>query len=190
MSRLHLSHRDRPLYRVVRAGWPDPLDASFSQKAGDRRWNTVGFPALYCCCSVLVARGIARDLLKLAAIEVEDLQPAFRPRLVEVAWRGAVVDVSTAAGVAAAGLPPGYPAGVTKELTRSLASQWHAAGDEGVACRSASLWRLGFSDWTGPCFRWSELAIFVESCGVRPTWTGHRDDPGWLTAALTEAEEG
>jgi len=190
MSRRTLKHAKGTLYRVVRAGWDDPLDASFSQRAGDRRWNTVEFPALYCCCSLPVARGIARDLFKLAGIEWEDLQPAWRPRLVDLTWEGEVVDVSTPEGIAEAGFPPDYPAGVSKRLTRAAATQWHEAGDEGVACRSASLWRLGFSDWTGLHSRWSELAIFVENCGTRPVWTGHRDDPFWLSPGPGEPEAG
>jgi hypothetical protein len=166
------------------------MDASFSQRAGDRRWNTVEFPALYCCCSVLVARGVTRDLLRLTGAEVEDLQPAFRPRLVELAWSGEVVDVSTPEGIAAAGFAADYPAGVSKRLTRAAATQWHEEGDEGVVCRSASLWRLGFSDWTGSHSRWSELAIFVENCSVAPVRKGHRDDLEWLTGSAQAAAEG
>lgn len=186
MSRRHLNHSAGPLYRVVRAGWTDPLDASFSQTAGDRRWNTAEFPALYCCCSLAVARGVTRDLLKLTGAEVEDLQPSYRPRLIELAWTGDVVDVSTVEGIAAAGFPPDYPSGVSRGLTRAAATRWQAEGDEGVACRSASLWRLGFSDWTGVYSRWSELAIFVENCGTRPAWTGHRDGTDWLAPPQPE----
>lgn len=191
MSRRHLKHPPQEtLYRVVRAEWSDPLDASFSQMAGDRRWNTVEFPALYCCCSLPVARGITRDLFKLSGIEVEDLQPAWRPRLVELAWGGEVVDVSTPEGVAAAGFSPEYPEGVSKRLTRAAATEWHEAGDEGVACRSASLARLGFADWTGPFSRWSEIAIFTENCEARPVRTGHRDDTFWMSAGPGEEPGG
>jgi RES domain-containing protein len=179
MSRRRL-HHDKPLFRVVRAGWKDPLDASFSLTAPDRRWNTPLFPALYCCCSHAVARGITRDLLKLTGADVEDLQPSYRPRLVELSWKGDVVDVATPEGVGAAGFPADYPAGVSKMLTRAAASDWHEEGDEGVVCRSASLWRMGFSDWSGPHLRWSELAIFVENCASRPTKRFHRDDLRWL----------
>jgi hypothetical protein len=179
MSRRHL-HHDQPLFRVVRAGWADPLDASYSLTAPDRRWNTPLFPALYCCCSHAVARGITRDLLKLTGVEVEDLQPSYRPRLVELSWKGDAVDVATAEGVAAAGFPADYPSGVSKGLSRASASDWHDGGDEGVVCRSASLWRLGFSDWTGPHTRWSELTIFVENCATPPTRRFHRDDLRWL----------
>jgi RES domain-containing protein len=168
------------LYRVVRAGWSDPLDATWSQTARDRRWNTADFPALYCCLSLDVARAVTRDLLGFSGIELADLQPAYRPRLVEIAWSGEVVDVATAPGVAAAGFPESYPAGVDRGATRRVAVLWHRQKREGVAGRSASLQRLGFSSWNGPPEAWSEVALFVENCRTPPVRLGHRDDAGWL----------
>lgn len=173
----------QPLYRVVRAGWSDPLDATFSQTAGDRRWNTGDFPALYCCLSVDVARAVTRDLLGFAGVELADLQPAYRPRLVEIGWKGELVDVATAPGVAAAGFPEDYPAGVDRSATRRAAVRWQGQGREGVACRSASLLRLGFTDWNGAWERWSEAALFVESCRMPPVVRGARDDSAWLRPA-------
>jgi RES domain-containing protein len=172
-----------PLYRVVRAGWSDPLDASFSQRAADRRWNTKDFPALYCCLSEEVARAVTRDLLGVAGVEIDDLQPAYRPRLVEVGWSGEVIDVATVPGVAGAGFPASYPEGVERSTTRRAAARWHRQGREGVACRSASLSRLGFTDWTGPCERFSEAALFVDNCDAPPVLLGHRDDASWLQPA-------
>ena len=56
-------HNHVPIFRVVRRGWPDPADAKFSQLSRvDNRWNTPGFPALYCCCSETVARAIMREI--------------------------------------------------------------------------------------------------------------------------------
>jgi RES domain-containing protein len=172
-----------PLYRVVRAGWSDPLDATWSQTAGDRRWNTADFPALYCCLSLDVARAVTRDLLGFSGIELGDLQPAYRPRLVEVGWSGELVDVATAPGVAAAGFPASYPEGVDRSATRRAAVAWHRQGREGVACRSASLLRLGFPGgeaWSGPPERWSEAALFVERCRTPPVRLGHRDEGTWM----------
>ncbi len=180
MSRLLISHVHRPLYRVVRAGWKDPLDASFSRTAADNRWNSLEFPALYCCCSQLVARAVTRDILRFAGVEMEDLLPAYRPRLVEVDWTGEVVDVVSVEGITAAGFAVAYPDGVPKDLTRRAASEWHQQGDQGVACRSASLWRMGFSEWSGPYSRWSELAIFTRNCRAKPHLVSHRDDLDWL----------
>lgn len=180
MKRLLVAWEREPLFRVVRAGWPDPLDASFSQMAPENRWNSADFPALYCCSSESVARAIALDVLRFAGIDLEDLQPAWRPRLVEIAWTGEAVDVASAKGVSAAGFPPDYPAHVSKEITRRAAAAWHRRGDEGVLCRSASLWRLGFSGWNGPPSNWSEIALFVRNCRVSPALAGSRDDYDWL----------
>lgn len=183
MSLRRLSFADPALYRVVRAGWRDPLDASFSRQAVDQRWNSSGFAALYCCGSLLVARAVARDVLRLAGVEIDDLLPEWRPRLVEVGWRGDLVDVATPEGIAAVGYPPSYPADLAKHQTRRDAERWHRAGEEGVACRSASLWRMGFADWSGNWPRWSEVVVFVESCRSRPLLLGSRDDLAWLTPA-------
>src|SRR5262249_61082110 len=98
-------------YRVVGGSWSGPLDATWSQMVGDRRWNTVDFPALYACLSLNVARAVTRDLLGYSGIELSDLQPAYRPRLVEIGWAGELVDVATARGGAAAGVPERDPAG-------------------------------------------------------------------------------
>lgn len=174
-------HDHQPIYRVVRAGWPDPLDASFSQRASDNRWNTVDFPALYFCCALEVARAVTRDILGLAGVEIGDLQPAFRPRLVEIEWSGEVVDMVSAEGVAAAGFSDSYPEGVSKRRTRELAEEWSERAAEGVACRSASLHRLGVSDWSGGCRRVGELALFVDNCRTPPRRVRHRDDLEWLT---------
>jgi len=169
-----------PLYRVVRAGWSDPLDGTWSQTMGDRRWNTVDFPALYCCLSLDVARAVTRDLLGFSGLELLDLQPAYRPRLVEVGWSGEVVDVATPRGVAAAGFPESYPEGVARSTTRRAAVRWERQGREGVACRSASLHRLGLAEWSGPPERFGEAALFVETCRNPPVLLGHRDDTEWL----------
>jgi hypothetical protein len=185
MSRGHrtVSHRHRPVYRVVRAGWKDPLDASFSQRALDNRWNTPEFPALYCCCALAVARAVTRDILRYAGVEIEDLQPGFRPRLVEVEWSGEVVDVVSPEGIEAAGFPDSYPEGVSKRRTREAAAAWHGQAAEGVVCRSASLHRLGASDWSGGCSRIGELAVFVDNCRTPPREIRRRDDAGWLSPA-------
>ena len=176
-----------PVFRVVRAAWKDPLDVSFSQRAAANRWNTPQFPALYCCCSDQVARAVTRAVLKIAGVELDELQPAYRPRLIEIGWEGEVVDVASAEGISSTGFSAAYPEGVGKDETRRRASEWHDEGAEGVLCRSASLWRLGFADWTGPHPRWGELAIYVENCRQRPEKTGERDDLAWLSPSREDA---
>ena len=178
-SRL-VEHTHRPNYRVVRRSWADPLDASYSQTRSGNRWNTAGFPALYCCCSPWVARAVALDVFRMAGVVLEDLQSAHRPQLVEISWAGRVVDVASAEGVAAAGFPPQYPGGVSKEQTRRFAATCHEAAAEGIVCRSASLARMGFSAWTGTHAPWGELAIFTQNCQRPPRLLRCREDVEWF----------
>jgi len=175
------------MFRVVRAGWRDATDASHSQKRPDNRWNTADFPALYCCCSVRVARAVVLDVFRLAAVVVEDLQPEARPALAELSWVGRVVDVASPGGVAAAGFPLGYPAGVNKEQTRRAATQWHELGHEGLVCRSASLWRREQerASWEGEHEHWSEVAIFPLKATNRAREDGRQVDLAWLHPSLS-----
>lgn len=173
------NHTHVPVYRVTRAGWADPLDATFSQKRDTNRWNTAEFPALYCCCSIAVARAVTRDLYVDAAIDLEDLQPAARPTLSEIEWRGKVVDVASSEGLQAAGLPRSNPAELEVRLTQPLAAVWHSARVEGVLCRSASLARLGFVDFSGDHQRWGELAIFVAN-SAPPSLASRLAGQDWL----------
>jgi RES domain-containing protein len=183
MTALRFAHRHRPVYRVVRAGWADPLDASFSRRRADRRWNTTDFAALYCCCSVTVARAVAEDVFRLAGVLAEDLQPHARPQLAEIGWEGRVVDIVSERGVAAAGFPASYPVGVDREATRAAAAGWNAGGAEGVCARSASLARRGITDWRGDHPRFGELAIFVANSHAKPVLIDRRGDDGWLQPA-------
>jgi len=180
MAALRFQHDHEPLYRVVRRGWDDPLDASFSRQRADRRWNTPDFAALYCCCHELVARAVTHDLLGLAAVDVEDLQPAYRPQLAEVGWSGEVVDLVTVEGTAAAGFATDYPAGVGKASTRAAAEAWHSDGAEGVCCRSASLHRLGRTQWAGDHRPFGEVAVYPDNAGQDPSLLRRRDDLDWL----------
>lgn len=185
MSPRRFSHEHVPVHRVVRAAWRDPLDASFSQRKADRRWNTEDFPALYCCCSVAVARAVALDIFRTAGVDLEDLQPDVRPEIAEIGWRGDVVDMVTDDGVKAAGFPTDYPSGMSRAATRSSAEQWHAAGAEGVCARSASLERRGFSNWHGDHRRFGELAIFVRNTSVGPVLQQRQRHQDWLRTTPT-----
>jgi RES domain-containing protein len=167
------------LYRVVRRGWKDPLDTSYSRRA-HHRWNTSAFEALYCCSSPKVARAVTLDIFRTAGVVVEDLRPEIRPQLVEIAWQGQVVDVSTPAGVKDAGFPARYPEGISREATQAAAARWHAEGAEGVACRSASLFRLRFANWTGDYTTWSELAVYPANALVAPKLLRRVRGLNWL----------
>jgi RES domain-containing protein len=174
-----MAHRHQPLYRVVRAGWPDPLDANHAMARGGR-WNAPStFPVLYACCSSAVAAAIARERLEDAGLVLDDLRPTARPQLVELSWSGRVVDLTSAQGLATAGLPADYPAGVSHGRTRPLGSTWRAQRRAGVACRSATLQRRGVSAWDGPHERFSEVAIFVEHAGG-PKLLRRVDGLDWL----------
>jgi len=72
-SSLAFQHNHEPIYRVVRANWRDPLDATFSQNSVDNRWNTKTFSALYCCCSEPVMIAVAEDILGYAGVDLSDL---------------------------------------------------------------------------------------------------------------------
>ena len=182
-----VDHLHEPVYRVVRRNWQNPLDTSFSQrKAADNRWNTDRFPALYCCCSVPVARAVTLDVFRYSGVEPTDLLPGFRPKLAEVSWSGPVVDVVSANGVKAAGFPDRYPAGTTKDETRQSATAWHGKGLLGVVCRSASLSRRGVSSWREPHQPWGEVALFVDNCTNFPSLIGSRDDLDWLRLDVTK----
>ena len=174
-------HDHVPVFRVVRRGWVDELDTSYSQRPDvDNRWNTPDFPALYCCCSEPVARAIVRDVFRLTGADIADLQEAYRPQLVEIDWNGEVIDVVTLEGVLLAGFSEDYPHGTPHSDTQEKAAQWHAAGGAGVVCRSASLARLGFQAWRGDHAGWSELAIYTQNAKVRPAKRRRRDDLNWL----------
>ena len=177
-----IAHTHEPLYRVVRAQWPDPLDSSYSQQRSDNRWNTPAFGALYTCCSEQAARAVALDVLRLHSVMIEDLHPTVRPELAEIAWQGEVVDVASDEGMVGAGVPAIYPEGVSRMETQRAASAWHEEGHEGLVCRSASLARLGFSGWQGSHEPWGEVAIFVRNAHQPPRLNRRRADDRWLRA--------
>ena len=176
-------HRHIPIYRVIRRGWADPLDASSSQRRPDNRWNTSEFSALYCCCSQRVAVAVANELFRLGSLTVEDLQPAFRPALAELRWTGTLIDVVSTEGVIAAGFNAEYPQKTSKVQTQRAAARWHAHGTEGVVCRSASLSRMGLREWKGSHQRWGEVAIFPANARRKPALLARRDDAEWLRPA-------
>lgn len=173
-------HSHLGVYRVIRRTWRDPLDASFSQRETDNRWNTPEFPALYCCCSLRVARTVTLDLLRRAGVVLEDLRPGAQPALAEIRWSGRVVDVASAEGVAAAGFDSRYPEGATIADTEAKATNWHAAGLQGVVCRSASMVHQGLDRWVGDHRRWGELAIFIRNQRRKPVLVRRVEDLGWL----------
>lgn len=180
MNRQPLLRWQSKLFRVVRRGWRNPLDSSFSRSAPDRRWNTESFEALYCCGSESVARAVVRDVFRLAGVVPADLTAEARPQLVELEWSGAVADLYTRDGVEGNGFPASYPHGVTKQDTRRAAAGWHEAGVEGVCCRSASLARMGQSVWPERIPYGSEVALWPANWRRPPKLMRRRNDERWL----------
>jgi RES domain-containing protein len=168
-----------PIFRVVRRGWKNPIDTSYSRTA-NHRWNTPDFEALYCCASAKVARAVTLDIFRTAGVVIEDLRPEVRPQLVELAWQGRVVDVATAEGVRAAGFPVKYPQDVGRESTQAAGARWYGSGAEGVICRSASLERLRFSAWAGDYAIWSEIAIYPANAKKMAKLLRRSNALGWL----------
>jgi RES domain-containing protein len=165
-----ISHDHLPVYRVVRRGWADPIDTSFSQRHNvDNRWNTPDFPALYCCCSKSVARAIVKDRFGITGVEMADLQETAYPQLIEVHWVGRPVDMITEATIISAGFSCGYPTGAMHAETRRAAIKWHAEGQAGILCRSASVAQSGFTRWIGDHADWSELVIYTQNSPLRPS---------------------
>jgi hypothetical protein len=174
-------HTHSPIFRVVRRGWPDPIDATFSQSPKvDNRWNTVDFPALYCCCSETLASSIVKDIFRITGATLTDLLETAYPQLVEIQWQGEPVDMTAESSIVLAGFSPDYPDRANHSQTRIVAIAWHAGGASGVLCRSASMARLGFSGWNDDHAAWSELAIYTTNCSTKPIVLNRRDDLDWL----------
>lgn len=175
-----LSHTHSPIYRVVRRNWTDPLDTSFS-RAANNRWNPPdAFSVLYTACSEEVARAVVQDIFAVMGAGIADLTDEALPQLCEIDWAGSPVDVATPEGVSAAGFPSEYPDRVATTTTQAHAIEWNRNGLDGVVCRSASMWRLGLSNWLGDHESWSELAIFTENATQSPSLVSRRDDLEWL----------
>lgn len=130
--------------RVVDPDWADPLDASFSQSGGGR-WNPPGaFAALYLCRDVPTARANARRLLDGQPFTFDDVLPERLPALVETDVPQALyVDAVSSGGLASVGLPPTYPRDgrgrvIGHKRCQAIGAEACAAGETGIACRSAA----------------------------------------------------
>jgi RES domain-containing protein len=158
---------DEPCFRVADPDWADPLDGGFAARHGGR-WNPPGsFPVVYLNADVATARRNVDRLLAGQPYGPEDLDPAEAYILVEAeAPRAGYVDVVTAAGLRACGLPESYPrdadgAVVDHATCRPIGVAAHEAGLPGIACRSAA---PGASDAD------EELACFV-AVAERRRWS-------------------
>jgi hypothetical protein len=141
---MHHIERGGTYVRVVDPAWADPLDALFSRTRGGR-WNPPGaFAALYLCRDVETARANARRLLDGQPFTFDDLLPERLPALVETEVPEArYVDAVSARGLASLDLPATYPLDgrgrtVGHKRCQAIGAAAWAAGEPGVACRSAA----------------------------------------------------
>lgn len=130
--------------RVCLPDWVDPFDPGFAAGRGGR-WTPPGsWPTLYLSRDVATARLQVTRLLEGTGVTPGDLtDDAFELVATRLPRRQEAADVVTPEGVAAAGLPPGYPdAGdgsrVGHAPCRVIAEEAYRAGLDGVECRSAA----------------------------------------------------
>ncbi len=133
-------------YRVADPAWSDPLDPTFAQRHGGR-WNPPdSWPTLYLNRDVPTARAQIERLLVGTPINPDDLTAdAFVLIAVRLPGSSAeqVVDVVTAAGVEAAGLPASFPVHpngrpVSHRRCHLVAEAAFALGADGIESRSAA----------------------------------------------------
>lgn len=134
---------------------------------------------MYTSCSERVARAIANDLLQLAAVNLDDLNPEIRPVLVEIEWHGEVVDMCSVSGIVECGFGIDYPAKYEHRDTQPFGLAWHTLGADGIQSRSASLFRTDHKGWMGDHREWGEVAIFVRNAARPPTVKSVRSDFAW-----------
>jgi transcriptional regulator with XRE-family HTH domain len=180
-------HEHLPIFRVVRRGWPDAADTRFSQlsdvnidgiRRAFRRFIAVAprlwpVPSFGIFCLMEASR-------RFAGVDLTDLQETAQPQLVEINRSGEPIDMVSEAAIAVAGFSRDYPIGSRHSETQRIATKWHKDGGVGVLCRSASLARLGYTDWTGDHAPWSELAIYTDNSTIRPSVMKRRDDLTWF----------
>ena len=154
-------------YRLFKPGWADPLDPSFSKARGGR-WAPPGeFGAVYLSRTLEVAAANARVQHAKRAIGLFDLRPDRRPRLLDVRVPSAIaVDVVTDAGVAAAGFPKTYPAGVDRAACWPLARRAYASRSvAGIACRSNA--ESTVAHWPGEELAWFDRSPALAGTRIR-----------------------
>jgi hypothetical protein len=153
--------------RVCDPEWTDCTDTSYSKTVGGR-WNERGrFGVLYLCRDLTVAAANARKNFEGEIHSLYDLKPEFRPVLMEFSLGRSpgrrFIDAVSTAGLAALGLPASYPrtehgAMVPRARCRTVGARAYAAGEAGIACRSAA--EAARAAWIG-----EELALFDRASG-------------------------
>jgi RES domain-containing protein len=136
--------RDGRYLRVASPDWHEPLDGGHAAVKGGR-WNPPGsFAVVYLNRSERVARLNVDRLYSGLPYGPEDLDPLDAPLLVATSVPdNSYLDIITAAGLAAVGLPATYPddeAGdrIGHGVCQTIGEDAWTAGLNGVACRSAA----------------------------------------------------
>jgi hypothetical protein len=129
-------------FRLADPGWENPLDTSSSRAVGGR-WNAPGaFAVLYLNATVPMARLQVAHKLAGQPYAIEDLDESEQHDLVSVEVpEGDQLDCLSDEGLAAVGLPAGYPldpAGVSIrwDTCQPIGQAAYSAGAPGIACRS------------------------------------------------------
>lgn len=166
-------------FRAADQHWTEPLDTNYSKKTGGR-WNAPDrFGVLYLNEDVETARGYIRHLHADKPYGPEDL--ARPPILVTVeVLEDNYVDVESADGVQAVGLPANYPRAVpetdeivTHAVCQPIGQALYDAGELGIACRSANS-----AEGEG-----SELAWFDQPGRVAPAEQHRQNFDDWYWGA-------
>ncbi len=129
--------------RVVDPDWHDPVDPTYSARAGGR-WNARNtMPTLYLCDTIDTARAQVRRLFADRFVDIEDLADTAVALITVNIPDGVGVDAHTDAGLTALGLPVTYPrtrAGkpVSHATCQPIGARAHAAGFDGICARSAA----------------------------------------------------
>jgi len=163
--------------RVCSPEWTDPFDGRFAAQRGGR-WNPPGsWPTLYLSRDLATARLQIVRLLEGTSVTPDDLtDDAFDLVAAGLPRAQDVVDVVTAEGVAAAGVPATYPVDVGGVRVAHAACQVigveaHEDGLDGVECRSAAS-----SAGTGRELAWWPRGRKVRPRGGRVPYGSWRDD--------------
>ena len=159
-----LVRRGGRYFRVADRDWVDPLDGSYSRAHGGR-WNAKdSFAVVYLERSIDGARAYVRHKHRGKPWQIEHLDPG--PDLVDTdVAEDDFVDITSDAGIAAAGLPMDYPDGVGWAACAPVGERAFDEGHPGIACRSAS--------WSAPPGT-EELAWFQRDGATLPVVNRHR----------------
>jgi hypothetical protein len=123
---------------------------------------------LYLCRDLLVAAANARKNFEGEIHSLYDLNPEFRPMLLEFSLGRApghrFVDAVSNAGLSALGLPESYPlsasgAKLPHARCRAVGFAAYESDEAGIACRSAA-------ESTGASWVGEELAVFDRATGL------------------------